>query len=286
MTLIICNVFVSYFLPAILIAAIAGVLAFFLAFLGNKMSVERDARIDDVKRHLSGANCGGCGYAGCDAFAEALVKGEASLSACNATSKQGKENIAKLLNLTVEDSKMTVAVVHCNGGNSCENKYDYQGYGDCVSAEILAGGNKACDVGCMGLGSCADACKYNAISVGKDTAVAKVDYKHCTSCGACVAACPKKLISRIPADAAVYVACSNLCRGKEVIGVCKNGCIGCGRCEKNCSTRAISIRNNLAVIDYDKCNKCGNCVDVCPRKCIRPFPYDKPLIPIYTDKKK
>ena len=248
------------------------------------MAVERDARIDDVRRHLSGANCGGCGYPGCDAFAEALVKGEVTLAKCNATSKQGKENIAKILNLTLEDSKKTVAVVHCNGGNACKNKYDYQGYGDCVSAEILAGGNKACDTGCMGLGSCVAACKYNAISVSKDRAVAKVDYAHCTSCGACVSTCPKHLISRIPADAAVYVACSNLCRGKEVMGVCEKGCIGCGRCEKNCPTHAIALSNNLAVIDYDKCIKCGNCIDVCPRKCILPFPKERPLIAEYKPK--
>lgn len=278
------GVFTKFILPAIIIAAISGVLAFFLAFLGQKMAVERDARIDDVKRHLSGANCGGCGYAGCDAFAEALVKGETTLDKCNATSKQGKENIGKILNLSVADSKKTVAVVHCNGGNACKNKFDYQGYGDCQSAELLAGGNKACEVGCMGLGSCVEECKYNAITVDKDKAVAKVDYKHCTSCGACVSACPKKLISRIPADAAVYVACSNLCRGKEVMGVCEKGCIGCGRCEKNCPTGAIKLSNNLAVIDYDLCIKCGNCIDVCPRKCILPFPEDKPLIETYKEK--
>ncbi len=278
------GVFVKFVLPAIIIACVAGVLAFFLAYLGTKMTVERDARIDDVKRHLSGANCGGCGYPGCEAFAEALVKGETTLAKCNATSKQGKENIARILNLTLEQSKKTVAVVHCNGGNACKNKYDYQGYGDCVSAEILAGGNKACETGCMGLGSCVAACKYNAISVSKDRAVAKVDYAHCTSCGACVSTCPKHIIGRIPTDAAVYVACSNLCRGKEVMGVCEKGCIACGRCEKNCPTQAIKLSNNLAVIDYDKCIKCGNCMDVCPRKCILPFPKERPLIAEYDPK--
>ena len=274
----------QYILPALIISAIAGVLAFFLAFLGNKLAVERDARIDDVKRHLSGANCGGCGYAGCDAFAEALVKGETTLGACNATDKQGKENIAKILSLTVEESKKTVAVVHCNGGHACRDKYSYQGYGDCISAEILAGGNKSCEVGCMGLGSCSEACKYGAISVDKDRGVAKVDYEHCTSCGACLSACPKKLISRIPADAAVYVACSNFHRGKEVMNVCDKGCIGCGKCERLCPSGAIKLSNNLAVIDYDKCTKCGNCVEVCPRHCIHYF-REKDLVPTYFEKK-
>lgn len=277
--------FLQYILPALIIAGIAGILAFCLAFLGNKLAVERDARIDDVKRHLSGANCGGCGYAGCDAFAEALVKGEATLDKCNATSKDAKQNIGKILNLTVEDSKKTVAVVHCIGGNACREKYTYQGYGDCISANILGGGSKACELGCMGLGSCANACKYGAIEVDKDTAVAKVDYSHCTSCGACISACPKKLVSRIPADAVVYIACSNTHRGKEVMSVCEKGCIGCGKCERGCPSGAIKLSNNLAVIDYDKCIKCGNCIDLCPRKCILPFPYDKPLIPSYEEKK-
>lgn len=273
--LICANIFVQFILPALIIAGIAGILAFFLAFLGNKLAVERDARIDDVKRHLSGANCGGCGYAGCDAFAEALVKGEADLSKCNATDKNSKQNIAKILGQTLADSKKTVAVVHCNGGNACQNKFQYQGYGDCQSAEILAGGNKACDVGCMGLGSCVHACPYGAVVIDKDTAVSHIDYEHCRSCGACLSACPKKLISRIPIDAVVYVACSNTHRGKEVASICSKGCIGCGRCEKTCPTGAIKLSNNLAVIDYDKCSKCRKCMEVCPRKCILPFPNAK-----------
>ena len=186
------SIFSKFILPALIIGAIAGLLAFFLSFLGNKLAVQRDRRIDEIKLHLSGANCGGCGYAGCDAFAEALIKGDTSIDKCNATAKKGKEKIAQILNLTLEDGKKTVAVVRCNGGKNCKSKYEYQGYGDCISAEILAGGNKACSDGCMGLGSCVYACKYNAISVNKDNAVAKVAYSFCTSCGACISTCPKK----------------------------------------------------------------------------------------------
>lgn len=266
------SVFMRFILPALLIAVIAGALAFFLAFLGQKMAVARDERIDEVKNSLSGANCGGCGYAGCDAFAEALVKGEADISRCNATSKKGKAAIAAILGVRLAEDKKTVAFVACNGGNACLDRFDYQGYGDCRSAEALAGGSKACDVGCMGLGSCSKACPHGALSVDKDSAVAKVDYAYCTSCGACIATCPKSLIVRVPADAVPVVACSNKCKAREVASVCKNGCIACGKCARTCPSGAITIIDNLAVIDYDKCIGCGGCVDACPRKCIHRFP--------------
>ena len=161
--------------------------------------------------------------------------------------------------------------MHCIGGNACRNKYAYQGFGDCESAQLLAGGNKACEYGCMGLGSCTDSCKFGAVTVNKDTGVSVVDSAKCTSCGACVAVCPKKIIGRIPKNAKVYVACSNTQKGKEVASICKNGCIACGMCQKNCPTGAITLNNNLATIDYDKCIACGKCVQVCPRKCILPF---------------
>lgn len=266
------EIFLKFILPPLVIGGIAGILGCLLAFLGQKMSVERDARIDEIVRFLSGANCGGCGKAGCDAFAEAIFKGEADVNDCPVTSAENKQNIARVLNLTVEESGQTVAVVHCNGGNACKDKFSYQGYGDCLSANFLSGGAKLCAEGCMGLGSCGEVCRYGAINISNDTGVSVVEPALCVSCGACVSACPKKIIGRIPADAAIYVACSNLCRGKEVAGSCKNGCIACGRCEKECPVSAIQLSNNLAAIDYSKCIKCGKCVEVCPRKCIHNFP--------------
>ncbi|MDR0426223.1 MAG: RnfABCDGE type electron transport complex subunit B [Clostridiales bacterium] len=271
-------IFLTYIMPVLLIGGIGGVVAVLLAFLGEKMAVDRDARIDDIERFLPGANCGGCGRAGCSAMAEALFSGEASVTECGPLSPENKNNILRILELPLADSQRTVAVVHCIGGRACKDKFDYQGYGDCKSAELLAGGNKQCSLGCIGLSACVDECKYNAITVDKRTGVARVSYEYCASCGACVAECPKKIIGRIPVDAVVYVACSNTKTGKEVASVCKKGCIACGRCEKNCPTGAIALNNNLAAIDYGRCIKCGNCADVCPRKCILPFPYEKPFI--------
>ncbi|MDR2202272.1 MAG: RnfABCDGE type electron transport complex subunit B [Clostridiales bacterium] len=265
------NVFFTFIVPVLIFILIAGALGFALAYLGEKIKVERDPKIDDVSRFLAGVNCGGCGCAGCDAFAEALVSGKAKLSQCNPTSAENKDNIAKILGQSGGASKRLVAVVHCNGGNKCRDKHAYQGFGDCQSAELLAGGNKACRVGCMGLGSCNEYCKYGAVSVDKDTGVAVVDGAKCTACGMCVSICPKKIISRIPFDAKVYVACSNTWRGKDVRSVCENGCIACGLCEKKCPAEAIRLSNNLAIIDYDKCTACGACVSVCPSKCIHNY---------------
>ena len=271
------EIFLKFIVPILIFIVIAAVIGFGLAFLAEKIKVERDPKIDDVARYLAGANCGGCGYAGCDAFAEALVKGEAKLDRCNPTSAENKKNISKILGAADDDFKQMVAVVHCNGGNKCRDKYEYQGFGDCQSAELIAGGSKACRVGCMGLGSCNEYCKYGAVSVDKDTGVAVVDSSKCTACGACVTACPKKIISRIPATAKVYVACSNTWRGKEVRSVCENGCIACGICEKKCPVGAIKVSNNLAMIDYDKCTGCMACRDACPSKCIHEYKFDGAL---------
>lgn len=269
------DIFLKFIVPALLLGGLGALFAFCLSFLGEKLAVDRDARIDEIEKFLAGANCGGCGYPGCSAFAEALFKGDAKVNQCPVTSQINKGNVARVLGMSAEKSRETVAVVHCIGGNLCKNKFDYQGFGDCESAQLIAGGNKACEFGCMGLGSCTQCCKFDAISVDKDAGVAVVDSSQCTSCGACVAQCPKKIIGRIPKEAKVYVACSNTKRGKDVSSFCDKGCIACGLCQKNCPTQAIVLSNNLAAIDYDKCIACGKCVQVCPRKCILPFDYGK-----------
>lgn len=238
-----------------------------LAVLGKKLAVKEDERIGKVRKKLSGANCGACGYAGCDAFAKALVEGKANVNSCNATSKENKEAIGEILGVQV-DAEETKLVVACRGGNNAIDKYDYMGYGDCRSMSLLGGGRKLCDWGCLGMGSCTDACPEHAIDV-RDGGFAVIDQDMCIGCGRCANACPKGLIKRIPKKAKFYIACSNCMRGaKSVHEKCSVGCLGCGLCAKICPQKAITMVNNLPVIDYSKCVGCGLCSEKCPAKCI------------------
>ena len=253
------------FIPALILLVLAMLFAIALAYLGKKLAVSRDERIDRVKDCLSGANCGACGYAGCDGFATALVEGKAELSSCNATSKEKKEEIAEILGLT-DTGEATKVVVCCHGGQDAKDKYDYVGYGDCRSMELLAGGRKQCAWGCLGTGSCVDACQHHAVTV-KQKGYSEVSLSKCISCGKCISVCPKKIIKRIPASATYYVACSNHQKGKEVRELCTKGCIACGICVKQCEVGAITIVDNLATIDYTKCINCGKCAAKCPQRC-------------------
>lgn len=254
------------FIPALILLVLAMLFAIALAYLGKKLAVSRDERIDRVRDCLSGANCGACGYAGCDGFATALVEGKAELSSCNATSKEKKEEIAEILGLT-DTGEATKVVVCCHGGQDAKDKYDYVGYGDCRSMELLAGGRKQCAWGCLGTGSCVDACQHHAVTV-KQKGYSEVSLSKCISCGKCISVCPKKIIKRIPASATYYVACSNHQKGKEVRELCTKGCIACGICVKQCEVGAITIVDNLATIDYTKCINCGKCAAKCPQRCI------------------
>lgn len=251
---------------AIVLLGLALVFSLLLAILGKKLAVKQDPKIEKVQAKLSGANCGACGYAGCAAFAKAVVEGKAEISACSATSMENKAEIADILGVET-DLEETKVVVCCNGGNKAKDKYDYMGYGDCRSMSLLGGGRKLCDWGCLGMGSCTDVCPTHAIEVGED-GYAIINQEACIGCGKCIDICPKNLIKRIPAKAEVYINCSSCEKGKDVRSKCTSGCIGCGLCVKNCPENAISLVDNLAVIDYSKCTGCKTCVAKCPTKCI------------------
>ena len=257
----------SVLLAGGIMLALAIVFGVILVIFSQVFTVEKNAKIQEVENLLAKSNCGGCGKAGCAQFAEALVKGEVSIADCKATSAANKEKIAQILG-GGDTGEETVAVVHCNGGNACFDKYDYQGYGNCQSCELIAGGVKACPVGCIGLKTCVDICPYGALEM-TDAGYSHVNAEKCVSCGACIVNCPKKIIDRIPRSAKVYIACSNHGKGKDVTELCKNGCIACGLCAKTCPEGAIELENGLPKIDYTKCIACYQCVEKCPRKCIK-----------------
>lgn len=248
-------------------AVLAVIFALLILIVSKFCAVEEDQTVSAVTENLAGANCGGCGYAGCEGFAKALCEGKATLDGCGATSNEGKAKIAEILGLDFVAGEEVYAVVACAGGNNAKEKYSYVGNQGCTAQSAFLGGKKCCPQGCIGEGTCESLCPFHAITV--ENGVAHVEKALCVACGVCVRNCPKKLVRLIPKASKVYVACSTTCRGKEVMNSCKSGCIGCGLCAKNCPENAITMVDNLPVIDYSKCSGCLTCVAKCPRKCIR-----------------
>lgn len=251
---------------AAVFAGSAVLIALLILFVGKVFKVDADEKVLKILENLAGANCGGCGCSGCGGFAAKLAGGSGVLSDCHVTSPEKKAEIAKILGVELIDEKPTVAIVYCNGGKNCSDKFIYKGNPTCAANNSLLGGNKACVSACLGCGDCKAVCPENAISV--TDGLARIDPDRCISCGACVAACPKHIIKRLPAHAPVFAACSSERRLKEVTGVCKAGCIGCGICAKSCPHGAIEMQNNLPVFNYEKCTGCLTCVKKCPRHII------------------
>ena len=262
-------------LSTILTLSLLGILAaVVLYFVAQKFKVEEDPRIDEVEKMLPGANCGGCGFAGCRGMADALVKND-DISAlfCPVGGGDTMKGIAAYLGKAAAEKQPEVATVRCGG--TCEKRprtNDYNGVRSCAVASSLYVGETACAYGCLGYGDCVAACAFDAIHINPETGIAEVDAEKCTACGACVKACPKKIIElrkKWPKGRAVYVGCVSKDKGAVVMKACKAGCIGCGKCEKVCAFGAITIENNLAYIDSQKCKLCRKCVNECPTGAIK-----------------
>lgn len=238
-----------------------------LAVASRKLAVESDPRIDEIEGLLPGANCGACGYPGCRGLAEAIVQGSAPVNACPVTTDCSV--IAEVIGVEALACERRVAKVRCIGGKKeAKERFAYVGSKDCYAAHQLAGGPKACEYGCLGLGSCVEACPFSAIFINEN-GLAVVDEEKCTGCGQCVSVCPRDLIALLPAGDPVTVYCRNTEKGGVVRKICQTGCIGCGICVKQCDQGAITLENNLVVIDPEKCNRCGRCIAKCPVKIIR-----------------
>jgi len=254
-------------LPLAIVGGIGLIFGCLLAYASIVFKVEKDDRIERIEEELPGANCGACGFAGCSAYASAIVEKGASVSMCSVGKDAVAKKIATIMGVEAKKVEPKVARVMCAGTCSvAADKYEYIGISDCVAASKLAGGPKECPNGCLGLGTCIKACKFDAISIVDG--IAHIDEEKCTACGNCIKACPKNVIAFVPIENKVWVPCNNKEMGKFTNKYCKSGCIGCKICEKTCPTQAISVIDNHATIDYSKCIGCGLCADKCPKKLI------------------
>ena len=261
-------------LSTILTLSLLGVLsAVILYFVAQKFKVEEDPRIDEVEKMLPGANCGGCGFAGCRGMADALVKqDDISALYCPVGGAEAMKSVASYLGKVAPEKEPTVATVRCGG--VCAKRprtNEYNGSKSCAVAAAFYVGETACAYGCLGYGDCVEACAFDAIKVNPETGIAEVDAEKCTACGACVKACPKHIIElrkKWPKNRAVYVSCVSKDKGAVTMKACKAGCIGCGKCQKVCAFDAIKIEGGVAYIDSQKCKLCRNCVNECPTGAI------------------
>ena len=266
-----------------IITILGAVLAVVLFLVAKKFKVEEDPRIDQVEKVLPGANCGGCGQAGCHAFAQHCVESpDLGACFCPVGGNDVMQKVADVLGLKVEAKDPMVAVVRCNG--SCENRpktSTYDGVQSCRVKASLYSGDTGCSYGCLGCGDCVAACQFDAIHMNPETGLPEVDQDKCTACGACVKACPKNVIelrAKGPRNMRVFVSCINKDKGAVARKACKAACIGCGKCAKVCPHGAITIENNLAYIDFSKCKLCRKCVLECPTGAIHDVNFPKPAV--------
>ena len=289
-------------LAIIALGAIGLISALLLYFASRKFAVHEDERIGQVSAVLPQANCGGCGYPGCAGFAGACVKaadgGSLEGQLCPVGGQPVMEKVADILGMKVEASAPKVAVVRCNG--TCENRpriAQFDGAQSCRVMQMTGMGETACPFGCLGCGDCASKCQFDAIRMNPETGLPEVDEEKCTACGACSKACPRGIIEirlKGPKGRRVVVLCNNKDKGAVANKACKASCIGCGKCVKTCDKfEAITLVNNLAYIDAEKCKLCRKCEEACPKNCIHAFNFppkkpkaEAPVAPAPAESKK
>ena len=251
----------------ILFGAMGLIFGAVLAYASKKFAVEIDERVEKIIEVLPGANCGGCGFPGCGGLANAIAEGKSPVNGCPVGGAAVASKVGEIMGVSASEGEKIVAKVICKGTcESAKDKYEYEGISDCRAAAALNSGSKACKFGCLGLGTCKDACKFGAITIQNGIAV--IDEEKCVMCGKCIEICPKSIIIKKPEKQEVVVECNSMEFGKAVKEKCSAGCIGCGMCAKACPVDAIVFENKIAKINFDKCIQCKVCVQKCPTKVI------------------
>ncbi len=240
-----------------------------LAFAAKKFSVQMDPKVEEVRDVLAGAQCGACGFAGCQQYAEAVVQREdVSPSLCSPGGGGVAEQVALITGKKSVASEPQYSRIMCQGDRvKTIKRFNYEGVKECRASVLAGGGDKSCIYGCLGYGTCQRVCPFDAIHMN-EFSLPVVDMKRCTGCRKCAEACPKKVIEILPSSKAVLVACHSKDRGTDTRKNCQVGCIACGMCVKVCPYEAPSIANNVSTIDINKCRVCGLCATKCPTKAI------------------
>jgi len=250
------------------VTVIGLICAVILAIASKVMAVPVNETYAKVRECLPGANCGACGYAGCDGYADALASGMTDqVNLCVPGGNSVAKQVGAVLGVDAGEVTPKVAVIHCSGNcDSTGLRTDYQGIHSCAAAMLMYGGNGNCVFGCIGYGDCMSVCPQNAICI--ERGIAHVDQRVCEGCGQCAKKCPKNLITIEERTISTVVSCHNQDKGALTRKVCSSGCIGCFKCVKTCPEHAITVENFLARIDYTKCKNCGECAKVCTTGCI------------------
>lgn len=255
-------------LQGVLLVSGIGLAAGALLSIASKLlAVKTDPTVDDLRAMLPGANCGACGFAGCDDYAAKLATKEVKTNLCTPGGATVARQVSEYLGLPFEEVREMKAIIKCSGDyDTSEYIMDYEGPQSCKACNAFYQGRRSCTHGCLGYGDCVEACKFNALHV--ENGLVRIDRTLCTGCGACSKVCPNHLFDLVPDTSLVYVGCSSHDKGAYTRKVCKAGCIGCMRCQKTCEYGAIVVTENLASIDPEKCTNCGKCAEVCPTKVI------------------
>lgn len=270
-------------LTAVIPVAVIGIICASVLVIASKlMAVKEDERLPKVRECLPGANCGACGFAGCDGYAEALCEdSQTPANRCVPGGEETARRLSEVLGVDFSEVDRHVAVVHCAGDcTKTKDKVIYKGINSCEASKLMYGGKGSCIYGCLGLGDCVRACPQNAIRI--ENGVASINTDECIGCGICVGACPNHIISLVSDRDRIIVTCSNRDKGALTRKVCDNGCIGCKKCERHCPMGAIRVKDHVAVIEEEKCAECsqfGICAQNCSSNCIRIVRRSTPVQP-------